>query len=593
LPPEILSIAVLSPALEGTPLRVETRGLEASLPTLLRLAIPGTTGSVLLDEAASESVGSTRQFPLNRISIEYLGLGEVTVDATIVQGTMSSLPVPLSLTVASDLSLILTEVQSGDVYRESPILIRGNGLINRSEGSIVANVTGNFTPLGESETAVTAQFDVEPITQDDRTRASFRITTALGGLRSGQFNGVVQLVSTLKNGNQQTSGVEGVAFNILPPSILQVPSAPLYLGQIVPVTGLGFLGAPDAPGEATLLQFSGTIATSTDIISLDATEVVAEFVDGGQVRIPLDFRVQDEELVSNMFGVQSGAFSGTLTPVLVAGLETETGQPFEASLKLAGVRQVTVIRFLPGFFASLGAYGLALARDQVIDGIMERLRDLYAGINVVFYLETSPNDVIPLAISTLEIGGSDPNGLGAFGYDNTPGKDVGNLRLNDRIGGANAITQQDGSPGYGGVFIESYLWWSESTPPPGFRPSGAPNPDPLFDNVFGPLRAEPATLNELNGIGESTRIAQVERAVRSLSYLVAETAAHELGHSLGLAAPYGSKTVFHNQTPGDGCLMDTGIERPLGERIGEPGFSTTQFCGDNLDYLQSILALTH
>ena len=61
---------------------------------------------------------------------------------------------------------------------------------------------------------------------------------------------------------------------------------------------------------------------------------------------------------------------------------------------------MTVIRFLPGFFASLGAYGLALARDQVIDGIMERLRELYAGINIVFYLEISPNDVIPLAFNT-------------------------------------------------------------------------------------------------------------------------------------------------------------------------------------------------
>ena len=49
----------------------------------------------------------------------------------------------------------------------------------------------------------------------------------------------------------------------------------------------------------------------------------------------------------------------------------------------------------------------------------------------------------------------DPNGLGLFGYDNTPGKDDGNTRLYDKLGGLNAQTQQDGYPGYGGVFLES------------------------------------------------------------------------------------------------------------------------------------------
>ena len=82
---------------------------------------------------------------------------------------------------------------------------------------------------------------------------------------------------------------------------------------------------------------------------------------------------------------------------------------------------------------------------------------VYAGINVEFRTEP-PLDFAQYA--EVDIGGPDPNGLGLLGYDNTPGKDVGNSRLYDRIGGVNAATQGDGFPGYGGVFSDNFLGFS-------------------------------------------------------------------------------------------------------------------------------------
>ncbi|MFT5356634.1 MAG: hypothetical protein ACI9KE_003859, partial [Polyangiales bacterium] len=170
------------------------------------------------------------------------------------------------------------------------------------------------------------------------------------------------------------------------------------------------------------------------------------------------------------------------------------------------------------------------------------------------------------------------------GYDNSPGKDVGNLRLFDTIGGANAETQSDGYPGYGGVFIDGFLFFSESDAP---AEGAGPEPDSLFDEIFAGVRNAPATLAEVEGRGG--RAAEVERAVEALSNMVGETSAHELGHSFGLADPLGSSTVFHNRANRPGCLMDSGSSRPFGERSAQPGFEATHVCGDNADYLDDIL----
>ncbi len=89
--------------------------------------------------------------------------------------------------------------------------------------------------------------------------------------------------------------------------------------------------------------------------------------------------------------------------------------------------------------------------------------------------------------------------------------------------------------------------------------------------------------------GEGPRAAEVDRAVRALAALVGETSAHELGHSMGLADPFGPRTVFHNRGDEPGCLMDAGGARPFGERADQPSYVDTHLCGQNADYLDGIL----
>ena len=77
--------------------------------------------------------------------------------------------------------------------------------------------------------------------------------------------------------------------------------------------------------------------------------------------------------------------------------------------------------------------------------------------------------------------------MGLFGYDNSPGKDNGNVRLYDQLGGVNALTQQDGYPGFGGVFLRSLMGFSKH-PARSRRP--CPAPIRMFDKIFDPFRAD-------------------------------------------------------------------------------------------------------
>ena len=69
--------------------------------------------------------------------------------------------------------------------------------------------------------------------------------------------------------------------------------------------------------------------------------------------------------------------------------------------------------------------------------------------------------------------------------------------------------------------------------------------------------------------------------------LIGGTLAHELGHSLGLANPFGDG--FHDDGDEPDRLMDSGGDRPFPERAELMGQGPGRFCADEYDYLRMIL----
>ncbi len=128
-------------------------------------------------------------------------------------------------------------------------------------------------------------------------------------------------------------------------------------------------------------------------------------------------------------------------------------------------------------------------------------------------------------------------------------------------------------------------------PHPGAPDDGAPPADPLFDEVFDPVRDQEVVAGEWPDGASPERLAQIEAAIDFLSNMIADTAAHEFGHSLGLAQPFVPDDAYHNAIPQEGCLMDAGGDRPLEERARYGGNPGARFCTENLWYLQDILPM--
>jgi hypothetical protein len=219
----------------------------------------------------------------------------------------------------------------------------------------------------------------------------------------------------------------------------------------------------------------------------------------------------------------------------------------------------------------------------------------YATINLEARTEP-PTDFA--LFSQVHISGQDTNGLGLLGYDNTPGKDTTNLRLNDILGGPNATTSDDGYPQWGGVFVESLFAFSEH---PGNFADSVPGADSHFDDIFDPFRPDRGgqrvsaadlaagfdTLGDGASCPAEDRPGQISCAVWTLGNLIGTTLSHEIGHSLGLANPYGN--TFHNPFDELNRLMDSGGDRPFTERAQLFGEGPAVFCDEEYEYLRRIL----
>ena len=514
-----------------------------------------------------------------------IGSGTFAVDVRVRAEAGDTTSRVWTPTFADDLTLAVGSAPSGATFYADRLVINGDGFLGVGEGTTTATLNGTFAADGGATSQVTLTVPLALAEPFARERAVFEVPVALGEMQAGSFDGDMTVETVLMSGQTHTSAPLAVSLDVQAPIVFSGPADPVRLGELVVVEGGGFLS-----GEySTTFMFAGEfVPDEGDAVPFDALEIVPEVWDGNTATLFFRAVVGDKRLVAERFGYARGDLIGEVVVTTTDGRRSLSGLPTPVSLTLAGAMQVVHLVFLPGFYDVLDTWGLGAGATDITERIRARIADLYADYAVRIDLQP-PADFDPNHFARLEIGGPDPNGLGLFGFDNTAGKDVGNLRLFDAIGGENFETQTDGYPGYGGVFIESMLWWGSAPPIAGARPPTAPTPDPDFDAVFAPVFETPATPTELQGEGPPERVTQVVRARDAFANLVGETAAHELGHSLGLAEPYGSDTQFHNTGDTDGCLMDHGADRPFGERAGLEGFTETRLCGDAPAYLEEIL----
>ncbi len=528
------------------------------------------------------------------------GDAQILYDSAIDGQIHGSGSVPFKLQLVSSLTPIVTTVQGASLHLNDSIILAGDGfLLGGGEGSTRAVLTGCFLADGRGGPCktrgafVTVELEAVPVMLTDRTRVGVRVNPDLFGIFPGVFSGTIRIFNQLASGQAVDGGMRSLTTTLQLPLVDKLDPTAASLGQIVVATGAGFVGG--SFDEVTLLRLQGTfVPDGFPSAPVDLT-LVSGFLDGTHARYVLD------EVDALGRGVDlrhiTGKFTGTITPILRKGADEVSGQSSTVTLQIAPVKQVVALRYLPSFDESLRRFGVLTASTAVRKRILTVAARDYAGVNIDFRADT-PIDFAVYA--QVDLVGPDPNGLGLLGYDNTPGKDVANVRLFDRIGGVNATTQEDGFSGFGGIFADQFLGFSQH-PPTQIAALGQQSA--AFDLIFDPIRPDtgvPISALEAtqltDGAVDSARCpadsgdrpGQVHCAIRVLGNLIGSTLSHEVGHSLGLADPTGP--LFHN--PGDepNRLMDAGDARPLEERA-ELGDGPAVFCTDDYDYLRGILPL--
>jgi hypothetical protein len=527
--------------------------------------------------------------------VDFYGTAQVAVISAEDGRAYSSEPIETDLTFRTTLTPSTTLVQSNTlIFVNDAITVEGDGfLLGGGEGATFAEVTGCFAPEGAGSCVPVAaqEIAVTPTVEFDRTRGSFRFAPSIAGISPGQFIGQVQLINRHASGAETFSPATQVSYDLVLPQVQRVTPSAVSLGQYAVVEGGGFVGGEFGSYTELLLDGSFTRGVNSPV-TVNMT-LIPEYFDGNRVR----YVVSEDDALGNLLDLrtETGQFVGTMTPVVTYGSDTVTGDAHTISLAIAPVKQVVFLDFRPTYVESLRAFGLRAVDGLIRARAIEVLDRNYAGVNIEFRTEPPADFAL---FSHVELHGPDPNGMGLFGYDNTPGKDDGNVRLYDRLGGVNAQTQQDGYPGYGGVFVESLMGFSTH---PGSLAQSLPGADATFDAIFDPFRPDrdgrPVSSGDLGGginsfdSGEfcpaDDRGERISCAVYVLGNLIGGTLAHEIGHSLGLANPYAEG--FHNQGDGENRLMDAGGDRSFLERAELMDQGPAVFCTDEYSYLRVIL----
>jgi hypothetical protein len=541
--------------------------------------------TVAVDAGAIDALGG---------DVDFHGAATVEFVATSDGETYASDPLTVDLSFRGELAPTPTAVEDGVHFVNDQIEVDGDGfLLGGDEGTTVARVTGCFQPdAGGGCTPITPRdIPMQPLEPLSRQRAAFPFAPALVGIEPGTFTGQVAIVNQPAHGAEIAADPIDVGYTLVTAQVFSVDPPAASLGQYVFVHGGGFVGGE--PGALTELELSGTFNKTGEAPAPVVMTLIPEFVEGRLVR----YVINTDDALGHALDLRddTGHFTGSITPIVSYGEDTVRGVSTEATFDLAPVRQVVYLHYEPAYVEELRDFGLRAVDKEIRARILEVCNRAYAGVNMDFRSDP-PTDFALYA--DVDITGVDPNNMGLFGYDNSPGKDTGNLRLYDQLGGVNATTQQDGYPGFGGVFIRSLMSFSQH---PGAFAQTVSGADPAFDQTFDPFRpdqdgqpitsadlAQPRTpLGDGSACPGADRQDQIRCAIFVMGNLIGGTLAHEIGHSLGLANPYGDG--FHDPGDAPNRLMDAGGDRPFLERAELAGQGPGVFCDDEYRYLQQIL----
>ena len=570
VPPEVAELALT--------LRGEIGGSSVEL-SLSPARVDNTTLAVtLLGEAAKGLFAHAPGTLVGELVVTRAPLGEAA---------WAEAALAVSFGVEEVLAPQLDTMSPTTAYPGDLLVLEGGGFLHPSEGISLVALDGTFSTTSPPAVQAISGLFIPAVPPEDtiRDRLTLELTPDIFGIRPGVFEGSLQVH------NESLAGDVGSSAPWSPPGglVLSAPAIDAVLppaasrGQRVDFEGRGLLPADGLLQAGSLLVLDGTFAPDRGPPELmtgsDALALFPDAWDGNQVA-SIVLRVDrnlDGELVG--LGRASGVFTGTVSPLVFFGPDSILGSPLPLVFTVEVPRQMVYLKFLASFDDALVEFGLSAERDAVIARILEVAARDYQGVNIGFVIE--PPDETFAEYSTVEIGGADPNQSGLFGLDNTQGKDIGNLRFDDVIGGFNADTRARGFAAYGGIFAAELLKLSPTLSDIGLA-------SPRFDDIFGPLAPPLGGTEAKPGEREAggSRAGLIEEAIHVLGNLVGNTITHEVGHSLGLAAIDGQ---FHNVGDNPGWLMDAGVFRPFEERAEVDGFGPAFFSDVNREYLEQIL----
>lgn len=499
----------------------------------------------------------------------------------------------VELNFESEFHPTVAPIRMGALFANHAIEVQGENFLRPDEGTTWAIIESGFVrPSGGLPRSIAGK-KLSIRWTGSRSRAVLLLDPAVFGVQTGEF----ELDLRFENELRTKRVFEGNRQDALNGTIQQSYIAALSTnsgsrGQKIGIIGRGFvpMGADD--GFGMLLRYEG-ILTPTDsarpaqyLTGNDALERLADRVEReDRAEMSVWYDVKNRTLSG--FGAEPGVFRGTITPILFDAFGEQRGIGWQGEFAIQPTLQVVYLKYLPSFSKGLEKYGLENVERDIRDRILEVVRRDYAGVHIRFQ-ERLPDDFVEF--STIELGGPDPSGNSAFGYDNTynqGAKDTGNLHLSDYLGGLNAQSGSEYNNPYGGIFIESFSSFSPMLHPKSKYTS------PHFDRILKPF------MPKLGGKAvratewpEGARAAEIREAILMVGNVVGNTVSHEIGHSLGMTFdPRDWETpmnIFHNPVA-QGCIMDSGEDRSFEQRaeIGPEG--PARFSELNREYLKRIL----